>query len=178
MMIHRQPKTHRVPPEPSRGVLDQFRLPIPSFRPSSVSRAQLQRLFEQQTNESIATKPATVGLDDVATHERELEEHADSEKSDEFAASNALDQRFNVPSIERIYPGASQKSEQPTNSSTADKIVEADLSTSIEQENVMDQDAVDMNDAVASAPTSPNPQDTIIANIEGKRALTTPKSQS
>jgi hypothetical protein len=48
-------------------------------------------------------------------------------------------------------------------------IVEADHPTSIEQENVMSQDAVDMNDAVASAPNSPNPQDTIIANIEGKQ---------
>jgi hypothetical protein len=48
-------------------------------------------------------------------------------------------------------------------------MVEADHSTSIEQENVMDQDTEDLNDAVASAPTSPNPQDTIIANIEGKQ---------
>jgi hypothetical protein len=126
-------------------------------------------VFEQQTDVSIATKTAPVGLDDVATYEEEVNKHADAEKSDEVAASNASDQHSHVPSIERGYPGATQKSEQPTNPSTADMIVEADHSTSIEQEHVMDQDAVDMNEAVASAPTSPNPQDTIIANIEGKQ---------
>jgi hypothetical protein len=126
-------------------------------------------VFEQQTDVSIATKTASVGLDDVATHREEIEEHADAGKSDEVAASNASDQHSRVPSIDRRYSGASQKSEQPTNSSTADMILEADHPTSIEQENVMSQDAVDMNDAVASAPNSPNPQDTIIANIEGKQ---------
>jgi hypothetical protein len=111
-VVHDDPSANNGPPRAAKTIQGHYG-PIPAANPIvpavQCKPCQLQPVFEQQTNISIATKSASVGLDDVATQGEEVEEHADAEKSDEVAASNASDQHSHVPNIERKCPGASQR---------------------------------------------------------------------
>jgi hypothetical protein len=171
-VVHDDLSANNSPPRATNTIQGHYG-PIPAANPTvpavECKSCQLQRGFGQQTNVSIATEPAPVGLDDVITYEEEVDQHADAEKSNEVAVSDASDHHSHVPSIEWRCSDGRQRSEQPTNPSAADKIVEADHPTSLEQESVTDQGAMDLEDTVASAQSSSNlHQDSIIANIEGK----------
>jgi hypothetical protein len=120
---------------------------------------------------TLATGPTSVGLDNVVTHEKGIDEHADAEDPYQVAASVVQDHHSPVPNIERKYACTSQSSRQYANRFTAKDIVQADHDTapaSTEYEVAMHTDAMDSKEAVASAPTSPHPQDPIVASIEGK----------
>jgi hypothetical protein len=120
---------------------------------------------------SIATEPELTKRDNVTTSKDDTVQHVDAEKSDEVAAPNDPDHHPPIPSIERRCHRASQRSEQRTKSLPAKSIVETDQGAApTSAQNGIDThtDAIKLNEAVASAPTSSHQQNTIIASIEGK----------